>query len=372
MDTRSQLQAVVQAALDDPSALESATALDAANRLEELLTPANDEDDMQSRWLLGWMYWHRHQAAQATDDADGALLEAAVLMHAHCLAHGKGPLPEELLPALADEVAPDVRLWLERAMRTRDEDAVGVVPVLVQRVVDATPPDHDTWAARMADLGTAFYLRWESFGDEADLLVAEDALRAAVQATSPDDSGRVYYLSNLGNVLSTRCEHLEDDSVLDEAIATLREVLAAAAESHVQAAALSSLSRMYLVRAALAEGLTQTETHLAEAASVAERAISLLPAEDSERFQFLANFANVLMERFEVTSAVDDLDRAVALYREAAGLPDVDQRRAARLSNLGIALRTRFETTGSEADLDEAVENRLGSCEQHGGLTPRG
>ena len=64
-----------------------------------------------------------------------------------------------------------------------------------------------------------------------------------------------------------------------------------------------------------------------------------------------------MQTRFVRTGALEDLDQAILLTRQAiAGISEENPNRAAILSNLGGILQTRFERTGTLEDLDEAIQ----------------
>lgn len=72
-----------------------------------------------------------------------------------------------------------------------------------------------------------------------------------------------------------------------------------------------------------------------------------------------ANLANGLHARFRVTSEVDDLDEAVALYAEARRtLPLVARSSAETLSGQADCLLARYRLRGDPGDLDEAISAR--------------
>jgi len=92
-----------------------------------------------------------------------------------------------------------------------------------------------------------------------------------------------------------------------------------------------------------------------------ERAISLFRQEvlehPAESVDSLYSLATALSRRFKRTGRPADLDEAVELGRAAlAATPEDHPMRAERTAWVSAALRRRFERTEQQTDLDEAVE----------------
>lgn len=82
--------------------------------------------------------------------------------------------------------------------------------------------------------------------------------------------------------------------------------------------------------------------------------LSTLP--ESKRVGLLADVGIALLDRFEQTGSMEDLNRAIVINEQAVeSTPDDHADRARMLNNLGIALQSRFEQTGSINDLGCAV-----------------
>ncbi len=323
----------------------------AAARLADLLAPDNDPDDLHSRWLLGWVFWHRYRSRP--EGGDRTDFGAAIAMHAYCLAAGHGPLPGELLAFLADELVPEAQHHLAEAVRTRDDYAVGLAAVLWERILEATPREDPRWASRVIDLGTAHFIRFESFGDREDLDRAETSLRAAVLDT--ENVRYVMALLNLGNVLVARCQLGEADGAsIDETVDTLRRAERAAAQDDelraACAAAIVTALRLRFKR-------TGDRTDLAEAIHAGRFALEAIQSDHPCRPEYMSNLGTALLDRFGAYGDPADLDHAIDSFRQAVEeIAAESPRRVPSLSNLGVALRSRYIATGSSADLDEAIE----------------
>ncbi|MEU3091619.1 CHAT domain-containing protein [Streptomyces massasporeus] len=93
---------------------------------------------------------------------------------------------------------------------------------------------------------------------------------------------------------------------------------------------------------------------LTGAVALWRRIVSATLADHPSRAEYMSNLAVALAVRFERTGAVEDLEAAIDLFRQAveAEHPDV----AGHLSNLGAALHRKFESTGVLADLTAAID----------------
>jgi hypothetical protein len=359
------LRALLRNALDrtrdgrEPDAVGDPRVADAARRLADSLPQRNDAEHLPDRQLLGWTYYHRHRISGA--GGDGADLERAIVQFAFCLIAGSEPLPPDVLPLLANEVAPGASAQLELAVNERDPETVGAMPVIWQRIVDATPEDDPEHTERLASLGIAGFLRFETFGDPDDLTLAETMLRGALRDIDLSGAQRARHLVNLANVLSAQYVHLGRPSGLDGAIAALQEASGLAGGTDLRVATLATRSDLLRLRF----DTTEDPADIAEAIRAAELALQTSSDSGSgHRPGLLMNLANALHDRHRVTADPADLDRAIDHYREAAGLraPE-DPRTAGVLSNLGLALRRRYATTGNRRDLDDAVESGWAAAE---------
>jgi hypothetical protein len=76
-----------------------------------------------------------------------------------------------------------------------------------------------------------------------------------------------------------------------------------------------------------------------------------------------------LMDEYDRTGRLDQLDRAISLFRQDAVERPAD--RASGLHSLGRALLRRFELTGQPADLDETIELDRGALAASARRDPR-
>jgi tetratricopeptide (TPR) repeat protein len=85
-----------------------------------------------------------------------------------------------------------------------------------------------------------------------------------------------------------------------------------------------------------------------------EEALQAVP-EGPQRAGLLSNLGNASRERYTVTRAIGDLERAMSLYEEALRLVPEGPQRGALLSNLGNASRERYTVTGAIEDIERAL-----------------
>ncbi|MFG1798342.1 CHAT domain-containing protein [Nocardia sp. NPDC049149] len=349
-----ELHAILQDSLDrvanvqDPAPVMEARVYRAAQRLADLLGAENDPAELPSRWLLGWVYWHR--ARGSTGDEASAELEEAVHMHAYCLAAGYGPLPEELLGRIADAMVPQASQVLAEAMQAREEFAVQVAAIVWGQIVEATAREDVRWPQRSANAGLAAFVRFESYGQRDDLDRAEAYLRAALDA---DDSADVVTLLNLGNVLTTRVQFDPEHADLDEPITVLRRAAGLADSGEVRAACAGALTTALRIRFER----TGDPVSLDEAICAGTDAVAMVTSEHPSHAEYTSNLAAAILRRYDLSGDMTDVDHAIELFRESTiAIAEENPRRTTSLSNLGIALAKRYRLTGATDDLDEAIE----------------
>ncbi|RYP62375.1 hypothetical protein DL770_009601 [Monosporascus sp. CRB-9-2] len=102
---------------------------------------------------------------------------------------------------------------------------------------------------------------------------------------------------------------------------------------------------------------TSSMADLNRAVDIASMAVEATPQDHPDRAAVLKNLGNCFGRRFERTGSMDDLNRAVDIANMAVkATPQNHPDRAGMLNNLGNCLGTRFERTGSMDDLNRAVD----------------
>ncbi|MGH3374889.1 MAG: CHAT domain-containing protein [Actinoallomurus sp.] len=359
MGKREDRLAVVRARLErvetrrDLSAVLDRRALVEARHLTKALDDGGG-GDLEIRYVLGWLHWYRSQALPAGPNQYD--LDTAVAMFTPCFLAGtsEGPLPQPLLPHIADRAAPEALARLEHAISADDDTPVSVTTPLLRRVLAATPPGHPGLAARLSNLGLALRVRFERTGALPDLEEAVDFGREAVAATPPGSPNTALYLDNLGRALQTRFGTKGTPADLEGAVDVSRRAVAATPTGHrSRALHLNNLGLSLRVRFERTGALPDLE----EAIGAGREAVAATPPGRPDVAAYVNALGLALQARFQRTGALTDLEEAIDLGRRTvAATATGHRRRALYLNNLGLSLRVRFERTGALPDLEEAVD----------------
>jgi CHAT domain len=334
----------------DLQVVRRAEALARARRLARLLR--DDDEDLESRSLLGWLHWYRYQALPVGQDQQD--LTTAVELFTPCFLAGAGGLPEPLLPVVASRAASTAVVLLERALGTADQTLLSATIQLLERILSVTPASDPDRAAMLSNLGAALRTRFERGGVLADLDRAIELGEQAVAATPVGHPNRARYLSNLGVALQRRFERGGVLADLDAAIEAGREAVAATPAGHPDRAGCLSNLGVVLQRRFERGGVL---ADLDGAIELGEQAVAATPVGHPDHAIYVSVLGIALLTRFERGGVLADLDGAIELGQQAvAATPVGHPDRARYLSNLGNALLTRFERGGVLADLDEAIE----------------
>lgn len=218
--------------------------------------------------------------------------------------------------------------------------------------MQATPPDHPKRAGYLSNLGDALRARFQHTGDLRDLDRAVEAGHTVVQGAPPEHPNRAVYLSGLARALRERFERTGDLGNLGEAVEMLRAAIQITPHDHPDRAEylddFGIVLRMRFER-------TGDAGDLDEAVQAGRAAVQATPPDHPNRAVYLGNLSGTLF-RFAGTGDLGDLDEAVETGRAAIrATPHDHPSRAMCLMNLGGALRWRFERTGEAQDLQEAM-----------------
>lgn len=234
----------------------------------------------------------------------------------------------------------------------RPADLDDAIAAFTDAVADAVEDDVDR-PSYLSGLGAALGLRYERFGDRADLDRAIGCCRDALAAAPPPD--RSWLLHNLAANLAVRYQTRGDPTDLTEAIDTARTALAAGPSGPARTALISGLAGLLVDRFEQRGTLDDLETAI--------RVIGELPAEatPADRAVLLAALGTALQRHAERTGpgeAAEEADAAVTYLEAAARI--LDRRRSPHrvncLAALGQAYLTRFQITSSTNDLCRARE----------------
>ncbi|WP_165983861.1 tetratricopeptide repeat protein [Streptomyces sp. YIM 98790] len=357
MDDLERLTAALESRLERVEATQNLSpvlepeALAESERLNEIA----QDDDLGSLNVLGWFHWYRYQALPEDEDQED--FEAAVDSLTPCFLFEEEPLPQPLLPLLADRAFPTAVAFLQQAPQAPDTDLVSYTVRLWKRLLDATDPAHPNRAGRLSNYGAALRIRFQRTGSAEDLDQAVTAGQEAVEATRPSHRNRAGRLSNLGIALQLRYERTGMAKDLEQAIACAQEALDATPAAHPnRAGRLSNLGAVLQLR----YERTGKAADLDQAIATGQAAVDAAPGNHPGRATILANLASALRARYERTGTAGDLDQAIASAQEAVtATPAEHPERAGRMSSLGALLRIRYEQEQAAAaeaadDLDHA------------------
>ncbi|MFF4520072.1 CHAT domain-containing protein [Streptomyces bluensis] len=210
-----------------------------------------------------------------------------------------------------------LRRRYERAGAFADLDEA--VEVL-REAVGAVAPGSDGAGEAAVSLCLALADRYERTQAIEELDEAIDAGRLAVHAYPQGHARRFVALSNLALVLLDRCRRLERRGDADEALRCCQEAADTTPGGHpVRGRALLGLSMAFLTR----YELTLSAADLEGAIEAGEAALRAVPDDDVRRVSFLIALATAHSFAAIQGSSHRDLEKACALFREAAGVEGV-------------------------------------------------
>jgi tetratricopeptide (TPR) repeat protein len=213
----------------------------------------------------------------------------------------------------------------------------------LRRALELLPADDVDRRAYTSNLASALLGRFEAEGRLADLTESIDLLEDA-GPTSPE------MLATLANALAARSEWMADRDDADRAVAHARQAVEV---SRRTPAMLGSLATVLLQRFEVTGGIADVD----EAVDLLDEAVASTDPQSPERAARLNNLAIALRERqLRRRSGRDDLDRAVGAFEEALDATREDHPdRIAYRANLGNALHQRYDVTQDPEDLERAV-----------------
>jgi CHAT domain-containing protein len=293
------------------------------------------------------------------DRAAHALLDVVVRRLRICRDRGAPAAVAEvpLLIGGLPDVIPDAmrRAYVDFAAYEQGDDPDGL-----DRALRAwqEAPQQPGWASldprvrRMVqgDGGAVLLARYARSGGAADLDAAIGLYEELLAGTGGNDTEevRARWMHGLSTALLDRYQAAGADA--DRQRAT--DLAMAAAE---KAADRNLAATQYgLARALLANPDPAAADRSVEAGRAAVRAAA---ADDPQRSSYANSLGQSLLQRYERTGALVDLDESVAVLTQAyAGASPGTPWYPSLCNNRGNALLTRYERTGDPAHLDEAVD----------------
>lgn len=317
-----------------------------------------------------------HRAVALLDAAIPALRAAGrrvdIALHSQGMAHHE----------LARVPGRDPQVELDRAV------------TLFDQALACPEPDTEERAGYLNSLGLSQRAQGLALADPTLLRAADATYRSARRLARPGGDNHGAATLNLAALLTDRAEADNDVALLREAIDLYREVLPtlhgrrrlqaatnlatamvdlyrysrdrrflddAVHELRQTAAALPAGPPRQVALANLAAALHELHTHtggialLDEAVAMQEQLLAPPAPRPPER---VLNLGVSLLARFRRRRDLADLERAIALFAEAAGATTSAVERASALNSQANALSLRFDAAGERADLDECLQLR--------------
>ncbi|KAG7417610.1 putative 30S ribosomal protein S17-like protein [Fusarium oxysporum f. sp. rapae] len=225
----------------------------------------------------------------------------------------------------------------KRFQRTSTVEDIDCAIEASSRAVESTSRKHTDL---LNSLGVWLYARFETSGELMDLDHSIEAARRAVDITSPSHPDRSAFLNTLGTSLSRKFERTDSVKDLNEALDIFTQCLGATPRDEPNFA--STLNNLGICHGMRFE----------RAGSIADLDLAI-----GRTYESVSSLANKLSLRFERTSGVYHLDRAIELIDEIIQGPPLSRDSlAAYYNDLGSSLRTRYEKVGRKGDIVRAIE----------------
>jgi tetratricopeptide (TPR) repeat protein len=194
--------------------------------------------------------------------------------------------------------------------------------------------------------------RYELTGDAAAMREAASVARTARDLLPAGHPVHTLNLVYLGGILFALHEQNGDPASLDEAAEVLRAALAEDGSGPDAARGLSLLSAVHYTRFRL----TGTPADLERSVALGRQAVSATAADDPNLPDWLANFSNALRLRYAQGGGLADLDAAVDAARQAVDRTPAEHADRSKFCQvLGGVLLDRYQATGDAGNLDDAV-----------------
>jgi len=214
--------------------------------------------------------------------------------------------------------------------------------------LDALPADDPGRGGYLSDLGTSLQARFLRLGHAEDLDAAIEVGRAAVSATVPAEH-RSTVLGNLSNALRLRAERTGDPRYCDDAVRAAQEAVRTLLDdAQARAPQLVNLAAAHRQRHVAFGSAEDVDLAVAEYRDALD-----LARDPQARRMASIGLGGALTDRFVLRGALDDLDAAVAAAR--AGVAGGGPAPATASATLAVALRERHRITGHGPDLADAV-----------------
>ena len=343
---------IEQAAVEqDASPVLEPDALRESRQLEEGLSA--DAAALESRLALGWLHWYRFVVFRPREDGRNDL-SAAIRMFTLCFVADMQPLPEGLIPVLAEAAIPLAEDALFRnASEVGADDLLDIIS-LCQRILEALDANHPGRLAALLTLNRALFRRFGLTNQLDDLDASIRVGEAALSLMPANHPGRPAVLSILGLALLIRAQRTGRRSDLDAGIGMGQQAVGLMpVDDPARGAFLVNLSQAFQARFDQVHQLAD----LSAGVEAGAEAVSLMNTGDPARGTALINLSHAFQTQFAQTGHLSDLDAGIGMGQEAVGMMNTgDPARGTALANLSSAFQTRFAQTGQLSDLAACIE----------------
>ncbi len=271
----------------------------------------------------------------ATTGDGAALREAVGLLRGHIASLADADPAKADYLALLGLIVPDLAT-------ASDHTVLAEAAAALRAAVALTPPGSELYGRHSMNLADALARLYERTSGGAALAEAADAARDAVRAPAADEAALRDRLLILVRILRTRYETTGDIAELDEAIGAAEQALGAGGDIRWRA----QRAELLFLRAAGAGKLAE----MRKAAALVRDVL----AEPGTRARYAGNAGSMLIQLYQFTGSLDELDEAIALLRLAVA--DDPSEPWVGKNSLAMALELRHQRTGDAAVLSEAVE----------------
>lgn len=236
-------------------------------------------------------------------------------------------------------------MWFERFQRTHDLDDLENAVSAHEESGGCTPPRHIDRSRRLVNLAMALDSRYERTGEPADLDRAIELHRSAYRAAPV--ARRHHHAAGLGIALHLRFHLRGSGHDLTEDIALQREAVACRPDHPDRPRRQTLLASSLITRF----GETGDAADVTAAAGLLREAVAATPSRHVQRVGREVMFGSALAK----TGDAGLVSEAVAILRAAAEERDASSPPGYRWRTLGDALVNRWELTDAIADLEAAV-----------------
>lgn len=239
----------------------------------------------------------------------------------------------------------------ERYDQTHDVSDLERAQQLLEAAIANAECSSSQLALSLKSLGGVLLHLYELRGHISDLEKAIASFENAMRLTAPDSDRYAEIVAGLAASLQVRWSRTRRKEDLDQGIRLMEQ--AGLTGAHLQdAACSSSLANLYLSRYEHAADVDD----LNRAIEVYRQSLTHTVQSSAGQATLYHNLGVALTHRFSKTHDHGDVDDAVQAARMAVELTATNSRQwAEHMDTLGTALRTRFERTHKVADLEEAV-----------------